>query len=56
MKHLVVDLAASPLRVVSLVVLAFVLCGLRARWGRTSSTVAHLALNLVTTAGLVAMA
>lgn len=52
-KHLVVDLAAAPLRVVSLSVLALVLCGLRVRYGTASSTVAHVAANLVSTASLV---
>ncbi|SFR86355.1 CAAX protease self-immunity [Halomicrobium zhouii] len=54
-KHLVVDLAAPPARVASLVVLAFVLCGLRARWGTTASTVTHLLANFLATASLVAL-
>lgn len=53
LKHLIVDLAAPPLRVTSLVILGFILCGLRARYGTTSSTVAHLAANGVATATLV---
>lgn len=53
LKHLVVDLAVTPFRLTSLTVLAFVFCGLRARYGTASSTVAHVALNLVTTATLV---
>lgn len=51
-KHLVVDMAAPLFRVTSLVILAVILCGLRARYGTTSSTVAHLAANGVFT-GLV---
>jgi hypothetical protein len=42
-------MAAPPVRVATLVVLAFVLCGLRARYGTASSTVAHLAVDLVST-------
>jgi len=52
-KHLVVDLAAPPVRVTSLLVLAFVLCSLRARWGTTASTVSHLLANFLATASLV---
>ncbi len=52
-KHLIVDLAASPFRVASLVVLALVFGVLRARYGTASSTVAHLAVNLLSTAQLV---
>lgn len=52
-KHLVVDLAANPFRVVSLLVLAVTLCGLRARWGTASSTVAHIGMNLLATASLI---
>jgi len=52
-KHLIVDLAATPFRVASLLVLALVLCGLRARWGTASSTVAHLGVNVLATAGLL---
>jgi membrane protease YdiL (CAAX protease family) len=51
-KHLVVDLAAPLFRVTSLVIMATILCGLRARYGTTSSTVAHLLANGVFT-GLV---
>lgn len=53
LKHLVVDLAAPPLRVASLVFLALVFCGLRARWGTAASTVAHLGVNLVATASIL---
>lgn len=53
LKHLVVDLSAPPLRVTSLVILAVILCGLRARYGTTSSTIAHLAANGIATATLV---
>jgi len=53
LKHLVVDMAAPPLRVTSLVILALILSGLRARYGTTSSTVAHLAANGIATATLV---
>lgn len=52
-KHLVVDLAAPLFRVTSLLVLALVFCGLRARYGTTSSTVAHLVVNVLSTAPLV---
>jgi len=41
-KCLVVDLAAAPLRVASLLVLGLVLCGLRARYRTASSTATHL--------------
>jgi membrane protease YdiL (CAAX protease family) len=46
-KHFLVDLAAPPVRVASLVVLAIVLGALRHRYGTGSSTIAHLAVNLV---------
>ncbi|ESP87280.1 CPBP family intramembrane glutamic endopeptidase [Candidatus Halobonum tyrrellensis] len=52
-KHLVVDLAAMPFRVFSLAVLAVVFCALRARYGTTSSTVAHVLVNLLSTASLL---
>lgn len=52
-KHLIVDLAAPPFRVASLLVAALVLCGLRDRFGTGSSTVAHLGMNLLATASLV---
>ncbi|WP_323173247.1 CPBP family intramembrane glutamic endopeptidase [Natrialba sp. PRR66] len=55
-KHLIVDGGASVLRLVSLVVLGFVLCGLRARYGTTSSTVAHLVANSIATASVVFIA
>ena len=52
-KHLIVDLAVVPIRLGSLLVLAFVLCGLRARYGTASSTVAHLGMNMIATGLLV---
>lgn len=52
-KHLVVDLSAPLFRVTSLVLLSFVFCALRARYGTTSSTVAHLTANFTATASLV---
>ncbi|WP_160133950.1 CPBP family intramembrane glutamic endopeptidase [Halococcus salsus] len=55
-KHLVVDAGASVLRLMSLVVLAFVLCGLRARYGTVSSTVAHLLANSIATMSVVFVA
>ena len=55
-KHLVVDLSAAPVRVVSLVVLALVFGVLRARYGTTSSTVAHLLANGLATGGIVVAA
>lgn len=48
-KHLVVDLGAPLFRVTSLVIMAAIVCGLRARYGTTSSTVAHLLANGVFT-------
>lgn len=53
LKHLLVDLAAPTLRVMSLVILAVVLGVLRARYGTASSTVAHLGGNLLATVTLV---
>ena len=53
-KHLVVDLAAAPFRVLSLAVLGVVFGALRARYGTTSSTVAHVLVSLVSTASLLA--
>lgn len=53
LKHLVVDLAAPPLRVTSLVVFAVLFCVLRARYGTASSTAAHLVVNGLATASLV---
>lgn len=52
-KHLVVDLAAPPLRVASLVVAALVFGVLRHRYGTGSSMVAHVAANSLATLGLV---
>lgn len=54
-KHVIVDMGEPLFRLVALVVLAFVLCGLRARWGTTASTVAHLGVNLVATATVLVM-
>lgn len=53
LKHLIVDAAAPFLRVVSLLLLAFLLCGLRARYGTASSTVAHIAANSIASVGVV---
>lgn len=53
LKHLIVDAAAPFLRVASLVTLAFILCGLRARYGTMSSTVAHLGANSIASALVV---
>lgn len=55
-KHLIVDGGASVFRLVSLFVLAFLLCGLRARYGTASSTVTHLAANSISTAAVVFVA
>lgn len=55
-KHLIVDGGASVLRLVSLVVLGFILCALRARYGTASSTVAHLVANSIATASVVLIA
>ena len=49
LKHLIVDLSISPFRTTALVVLAFGLCGLRARYGTTSSTIAHVLMNSIET-------
>lgn len=53
LKHLLVDLSAPLFRVTTLVVLAFVLGILRARYGTASSTVAHVAANGLSTALLI---
>jgi membrane protease YdiL (CAAX protease family) len=55
-KHLIVDGSAPIFRVVSLFVLAFLVCGLRARYGTASSTVAHLAVNSIATASVIFVA
>jgi uncharacterized protein len=55
LKHILVDLSAPVFRVTSLVLLAFILCGLRARYGTTSSTVAHLLVNSLSTVALALM-
>lgn len=52
-KHLIVDLAVVPIRLGSLLILAFILCGLRALYGTASSTVAHLGMNMIATGLLV---
>jgi membrane protease YdiL (CAAX protease family) len=52
-KHLVVDLAAPPLRVASLVFLAFAFGVLRHRNGTGSAIVAHVLANTTATALLV---
>lgn len=57
LKHVVVDMAAPLFRVTSLAILAVVFCGLRARYGTTSATVAHVGVNALATGGvIVAMA
>lgn len=53
LKHLVVDLAAPPLRVTALFVFAVLFCVIRARYGTASSTVAHLVVNGLATASPV---
>jgi membrane protease YdiL (CAAX protease family) len=53
LKHVIVDAAAPFLRVISLLLLAFLFCGLRARYGTASSTVAHLATNSIASVGVV---
>lgn len=53
LKHVLVDLSASLPRVTSLILLALILCSLRARYGTTSSTVAHLLMNGLSTVALV---
>ena len=53
LKHLIVDAAAPFLRVASLVILAFILSGLRVRYGTVSSTVAHLAANGLASAAVL---
>lgn len=55
-KHLIVDGGASVFRLVSLVVLGFIFCGLRARYGTASSTIAHLVVNSIATASVVFVA
>lgn len=55
LKHILVDLSAPVFRVTSLVLLAFILGGLRARYGTTSSTVAHLLVNGLSTVALALM-
>lgn len=55
-KHLIVDGGASFLRLVSLVVMGLMVCGLRARYGTASSTVAHLVANSIATAAVVSVA
>lgn len=53
LKHVIVDAGAPLLRVVSLIVLALLLCGLRARFGTVSSTVTHIGVNSIATALLI---
>lgn len=55
-KHLIVDGGASVFRLTSLVVLGFIFCGLRARYGTASSTIAHLVANSIATASVVFVA
>jgi len=50
LKHLVVDLSISPFRTTALLILALGLCGLRARYGTTSSTIVHALMNSIETA------
>jgi membrane protease YdiL (CAAX protease family) len=56
LKHLIVDTAAPFLRVISLVILASLLSGLRARYGTASSTVAHVAINSIASAAVLVAA
>ena len=53
LKYLIVDAAAPFLRVASLVIFAFILSGLRVRYGTASSTVAHLAANGLVSAAVL---
>jgi len=56
LKHLIVDAAAPLFRVISLVLLSFLFCGLRARYGTGASTVAHLLANSISTLLLISAA
>jgi len=56
LKHLIVNTAAPFLRVVSLLILAFLFSGLRARYGTASSTVAHVAVNSIASAAVLVAA
>lgn len=53
LKHIVVDLGASPFRATALVILAFGLCLIRAKYGTASSTIAHAGMNSLETGALV---
>jgi len=53
LKHLIVDLAVSPFRTTALLILAFSLCALRARYGTTTSTIAHVIMNSIETAAII---
>jgi len=53
LKHVIVDEGEPVTRLASLVVIALVLGGLRARYGTASSSVAHVGGNLVATAMVV---
>lgn len=53
LKHVIVDQGEPWSRLVSLIVLALLLCGLRVRFGTASSTVTHIGVNSISTALII---
>lgn len=54
LKHVIVDWGEPWFRLVSLIVLALLFCGLRVRFGTASSTITHIGVNSIATALLIA--
>jgi membrane protease YdiL (CAAX protease family) len=53
LKHVIVDWGEPWFRLVALIVLALLFCGLRARFGTVSSTISHIGVNTISTALLI---
>lgn len=54
LKHVIVDWGEPWFRLVSLIVLALLFCGLRVRFGTASSTITHIGVNSIATVLLIA--
>ena len=53
LKHVIVDWGEPWSRLVALIVLALLWCGLRARFGTVSSTISHIGVNTISTGLLI---
>jgi membrane protease YdiL (CAAX protease family) len=53
LKHVIVDWGEPWSRLVALIILALLWCGLRVRFGTLSSTISHIGVNTISTALLI---